>query len=121
MLCRFLPHQRDAFGELLFERGETRSGQHQWIEICLDVELCEFGSEARGFQCVDDLGGDRRRPPTRIDEKELLFRANALLVRLDDAVCQDLLEGTEVCQERLGECSYRLGSEIQLRLMLTQL
>jgi hypothetical protein len=69
------------------------------VEIELEIEAGELGREVGIVDHFENLGGDWRRTPQLINQKQFLLGANAAHTSLEPFFLEHPLEGTNVLQE----------------------
>ena len=102
--------------DLPLHGAEAGAAEDQGIEVELEVESRELGGEVGVVHRFEHLGGDGRRTPVGIDEKQLLFGPDASNIALEEIVVEHLLERTDIVQQVLEKDPYlfrlRLASDI---------
>ncbi len=94
-----LPRLAEQLAELPLHIAQTAAAEDVGVEVELEVEAGEFGREVRVLDGLEDLGGDRRRAPVGVDQKELLLGTDASHAGLEPLLLEHFFEGLNVLQE----------------------
>jgi len=112
-------HLSEELADLPLHVTQTRAAEGQGVEVELEVETGQLGRDMGIVDGLENLGGDGRRPPMLINQKELLLGADAAHPALEEILLEHLLECAHVPQKILEKDPDLLGLRMFSDVLLT--